>query len=152
MESIVLCCIQSGSFMSLGPLSKSSSPCRKKLCHICLNDLDPLIQLNFSYLKQIAMNRMMMGMGKSWAKVYLATGCPKSKSGISNCSASETTHFWPHVGKAKLCFGGLHLFWFFSCLFTIFSCLFTIFKNKWRPPKHILALPTWVQKCIFSEL
>ena len=19
-------------------------------------------------------------------------------------------HFWPHVGKAKMCFGGLHLF------------------------------------------
>ena len=25
-------------------------------------------------------------------------------------------------------------------------------RNKWRPPKHILALPTWGQKCVFSEL
>ena len=25
-------------------------------------------------------------------------------------------------------------------------------ENKWRPPKHILALPTWGKKCVFSEL
>ena len=82
----------------------------------------------------------------------IGTGWPKSKFPNSNGYNSENTHFWPHLGTAKMCFGGLHLFSFFSCLFTIFSCLFTIFKNKWRPPKHILALPTWGQKCIFLEL
>ena len=30
--------------------------------------------------------------------------------------------------------------------------MFTILENKWRPPKHILALPTWGQKRTFSEL
>jgi len=25
-------------------------------------------------------------------------------------------------------------------------------ENKWRQPKHILALTTWGQKCIFSKL
>ena len=73
------------------------------------------------------------------------TGWPKSKFAISNGYTSINMHFWPHVGKAKMCFGGLHLFSFFSCLFTIF-------KNKWRPQKHILALPTWGHKCIFIKL
>ena len=26
------------------------------------------------------------------------------------------------------------------------------FNFQWRPPKHILALLTWGQKCVFSEL
>ena len=54
-------------------------------------------------------------------------------------------YFWPYVSKAKMYLGGVSLFWFFSCLFTIF-------QNKLIPPKRILALPTWCQKCIFSEL
>ena len=29
---------------------------------------------------------------------------------ISNGYNAENMHFWPHVGKAKMCFGGLHLF------------------------------------------
>ena len=93
---------------------------------------------------------------KSWFSKKLhqkiLTGWPKYKFAISNGYNSENPHFWPHVGKAKMCFGGLHLFSFFSCLFTIFSCLFTIFKNKCRHPKHILALPTWGEKYVFSEL
>ena len=47
--------------------------------------------------------------------------------------------------KAKICFGGLNLF-----LKIVNKQLKN--ENKWRPPKHILALPTWGQKCIFSEL
>ena len=35
--------------------------------------------------------------------------------------------------------------------FSIFEKLFTFFK-KLLPFKHILALPTWGQKCLFSEL
>ena len=80
------------------------------------------------------------------------TGWPKSKFATSNGYNSRNMHFWPYVGKAKMCFEGLSLFWFFSCLFTIFSCLFTIFQNKLRPFKRTLALPTWGQKSIFSEL
>ena len=75
--------------------------------------------------------------------VVRITGWPKSKFAISNGYNSENMHFRPHVGKAKMCFGGLHLFSFFSCLFTIF-------KNKWRPPKHNLAFPTWPQKFLYS--
>ena len=61
-------------------------------------------------------------------------------------------HFWPHVGKAKMFFGGLNLF-----LKIVNKQLKIVNKqlkneNKWRPPKHILALPTWGQRCIFSEL
>ena len=56
------------------------------------------------------------------------------------------------VGKAKMCFGWLRLF-----LIIVNIQLKIVNKqlkneNKWRPPKHILALPTWGQKCIFSEL
>ena len=40
--------------------------------------------------------------------------------------------FWPHVGKAKMCFGGLHFLSFFSRLFTIFI-------NNCSPPKRILV-------------
>ena len=51
-----------------------------------------------------------------------------------------------------MCFGGLHLF------SKIVNKQLKIVnkqlknENKWRPPKHILALPSWGQKCIFSEL
>ena len=44
-----------------------------------------------------------------------------------------------------MCFGGLHLF------FKIVNKQLKT-ENKCRPPKYILALPTWGQKCIFSEL
>ena len=33
-----------------------------------------------------------------------------------------------------------------------FSAVCLQFSKKWRPPKHILALPTWGQKRTFSEL
>ena len=61
-------------------------------------------------------------------ETILCTGWPKSKFANSNGCNSLDKHFWPHVGKAKMCLAGVSLFWFFSCLFTIFSCLFTIFK------------------------
>ena len=56
------------------------------------------------------------------------------------------------VGKGTMCFGGLHLF-----LKIVNKKLKIVNKqlkneNKWRPPKHILALPTWGQKCVFLEL
>ena len=35
------------------------------------------------------------------------TGWPKSKFAISNGYNFENMHFWPHVGKAKMCFGGI---------------------------------------------
>ena len=38
-----------------------------------------------------------------WIRFKLGfIGWPKSKSGISNASASEMKHFWPHVGKVKI--------------------------------------------------
>ena len=40
----------------------------------------------------------------------------------------------------------------FENLFTFVSCLFTIFQKKPPPLKHILALPTWGQKCLVSEI
>ena len=51
-----------------------------------------------------------------------------------------------------MCFGGLHLF-----LKIVNKQLKIVNKqlkneNKWRPPKHILAVPTWGQKCVFSQL
>ena len=42
----------------------------------------------------------------------------------------------PMFVKAKMCFGGLHLFW------KIVNKQLKN-ENKWRPPKHILALTTW---------
>ena len=48
-----------------------------------------------------------------------STGWPKSKFANSNGYNSENMHLWPHVDKAKMCLGGLHLFSFFSCLFRI---------------------------------
>ena len=80
----------------------------------------------------------------------IRTGWPKSKFAFSNGYISGNMHFWPHVGKAKICFWRLHLFSFFNCLFTIFSYLLRIFKNKCRHTKHILALPIWREKCVFS--
>ena len=64
-----------------------------------------------------------------------STGWPKSKFANLNGYNSENMHFWPHVGKAKMCFGGLHLF------FKIVNKQLKT-ENKCRPPKHILALPT----------
>ena len=47
---------------------------------------------------------------------------------------------------------GRHLFiLIFSCLFTIFKLFVYNFRNKWMPLKHILALLTWGQKCIFQR-
>ena len=61
--------------------------------------------------------------------IKICTGWPKSKFANSNGYTFENTHIWSHIGKAKMCFRGLHLF-------SVFSCLLTIFKNKCRPPKN----------------
>ena len=60
-------------------------------------------------------------------------------------------HFWPYIGKSKMCLGVVSSF-FFSCLFTIFSCLFTIFSCLFPIFQNTLALSTLDLKCIFSEL
>ena len=60
---------------------------------------------------------------------------------FSRAYNSGTIHFWPHFGKAKMRLRGLHLFLLFVYNFQI----------KCAPLKCILALPMWVQKCIFSE-
>ena len=39
------------------------------------------------------------------------TGWPKSKFEICFGYNSENMHFWPCVGKAKMCLGGVGLFW-----------------------------------------
>ena len=54
------------------------------------------------------------------------TGWPKSKFPISNDCTSVCVHFWPHVGKAKMCLRGGSLFQFSKICLHFFSCLFTI--------------------------
>ena len=49
----------------------------------------------------------------------------------------------PNVGKAKMY---LKICLHFSAVYLQF------FKKKLLPLKHILALPTWGQKCLVSEL
>ena len=83
---------------------------------------------------------------------FYGTGWPKSKFEICFGYNTENMRFWPYVGKAKMCLGAESLFLFFSWLFTIFSCLFTNFRDKLTPLKRTLALLTWDQKCILSEL
>ena len=43
-----------------------------------------------------------------------------------------------------------------NCVFQLFVYNLQLFENNFQneltPPKHILALPTWGQKCIFTEL
>ena len=66
---------------------------------------------------------------------------------------SENMHFRPNVGKAKIC-----TFWMHPFILKIVNKRLKNYKqtaenqNKWTPLKHILALPTWGKKCIFSEL
>ena len=68
-----------------------------------------------------------------------SAGWPKSKFANSNGYNCENMHFWPHVDKAKMCFGGLQL---------LLKILNKQLKNhnKWRLPKHILALPIEIQQ------
>ena len=89
--------------------------------------------------------KLSSGPNSTYLCTYISTGWPKSKFAISNGYNSEDTHFWPHVGKAKMCFGGLHLF-----LKIVNKQLKN--ENKCRHPKFILALPIWRQKRIFPEI
>ena len=58
------------------------------------------------------------------------TGWPKSKFTFSICSISETKHFWPHVGKAKMCLRGGGFFQFSKiCLHFSAVCLQFFKKN-----------------------
>ena len=63
-----------------------------------------------------------------------ATGWPKSKFEVCFGYNSENMHFWPYVGKAKMCLGGESLVWK-NCKQTPENC-------KQTADKHILALPT----------
>ena len=52
------------------------------------------------------------------------TGCPGSIFEILNVYNSETMHFWPHVGEAKMCLGCLSFFDFSAvCLQFSAVCL-----------------------------
>ena len=56
--------------------------------------------------------------------MVVGTGWPKSKFEISFGYNSVNMHFWPYVGKAKMRFGGVHLFWFSAvCLQFSAVCL-----------------------------
>ena len=50
-----------------------------------------------------------------------------------------------HPVKPKMCFNDLHLF-------PVIAVCLQFFKKKLPPLKHILALPTWGQKSLISEL
>ena len=49
---------------------------------------------------------------KNYEKLVLfdITGWPKSIFEMSFGYNSETMHFWPHVGKAKMCLRGVQFF------------------------------------------
>ena len=70
------------------------------------------------------------------------TGWPKSKFEICFGYNSECMHFWPYIGKAKMCLGVVSLFWEIvnKQLKIVNKQLKT--ENKLTPLKHILALPT----------
>ena len=119
--------------------------------------------LSYSNEVYLKLNTLSLNIEWTWQRIFfswnylrnsmhICTGWPKSKFVISPGCNSETMHFWTHVGKAKMCLRGVHLFWFFSCMFTFFQLIVYNFQNKCTPFKRILALPTWVQKCIVSEL
>ena len=84
--------------------------------------------------------------------LFATTGWPKSKVATSNGCNSESMHFRPYVGKAKMCLGGVSLFW------EIVNKQLKIVnkqlknENKLRHAKRILALPTRGQKCLCTEL
>ena len=82
----------------------------------------------------------------------VCTGWPKSKFEMSFGYNSETMHFWPYVGKAKMRLRSVQFFWqIVNKQLKIVNKQLKIKKN-WTPLKRILALPTWGQKCIVSEL
>ena len=53
--------------------------------------------------------------------IIVPTGWPKSKFPISNGYSSVSEHFWPHVGKVKMCLKGGSFFMRFSWFFIIVS-------------------------------
>ena len=72
---------------------------------------------------------------------------------ISNGCNSETNHLWPYVGKAKMRLRGGSFFFNFQKIVYIFQLfVYNFSKKKLRPLKHILALPTWGQKCLVLEV
>ena len=58
------------------------------------------------------------------------TGWPKSKFANSNGYNSVNMHFWPHVGKAKMCLGVVSLHSLKNCKQTAENCKQTAEKSK----------------------
>ena len=62
-------------------------------------------------------------------------------SKVNDCR-TETVHFWPYVGKAKMHLRDSRFFSIFKNLFIIFSCLFLMLQkfyclsNTWWPYQH----------------
>ena len=64
---------------------------------------------------------------------------------------TEMVHISPYVGKSKMHLRGE--VYLKNCKQTAENCKQTAENQKnWTPLKRILALPTWGQKCIVSEL
>ena len=70
----------------------------------------------------------------TWA-IFLSTGCSIWKLSIVNGCKTETVHFRPFVGEAKMCLRGGRFRLQFSAV-----CLH--FSKNLPPFKHILPLPT----------
>ena len=58
------------------------------------------------------------------------TGWPKSKFANSNGYNFVNMHFWPHVGKAKMCLGVVSLHSLKNCKQTAENCKQTAEKSK----------------------
>ena len=77
---------------------------------------------------------------ENWSKLQISLLQIGQNQYLNNSNGynNENMHIWSHVSKSKICFGGVHLFWK--------KC------KQMYSSKHILALPTQGQKCLFSEL
>ena len=60
---------------------------------------------------------------------------------VKGC-CSETVHFWPHIGKAKMCLRGGNFFSIFKNLFALFVSLFIIFQVNCH-----LSYTFWLHQC-----
>ena len=61
----------------------------------------------------------------------LDTGWPKSKFEMSFGNNSETMHFWPHVGKAKMRLRGIQFFWFSAVCLQFFKIIVHLSNAFW---------------------
>ena len=87
--------------------------------------------------------------GQNKARLIKLQGDPNQNFPFQMAITLKLSYSDPMLVKPK-CFW--EVFSIFENLFTFFSCLFTIFQKKLPPLKHILALPTWGQESLVSEL